>query len=123
IVAIADLLLGVGTFGKGRKGRRAIAVLRPFAYNTSRRSPTPPRSPGNAKAPGQSFALPRGLPLPIGAVWPGRSVLHPKGARQCFAFWGEGRKGRRTRGGSSIRGVFLVLARHERRSRCCGVDR
>jgi hypothetical protein len=27
------------------------------------------------------------------------------------------------RGASSIRGVFLVLARHERRSRCCGVDR
>ncbi len=27
------------------------------------------------------------------------------------------------RGASSIRGVFLVLARHEMRSRCCGVDR
>src|SRR5262245_1243830 len=49
--------------------------------------------------------------------------MHPKCARQCFPFSGEGRKRMLPRGASSIRGVFLVLARHERRSRCCGVDR
>jgi hypothetical protein len=42
---------------------------------------------------------------------------------QCFPLSGEGRKRMLPRGASSIRGVFLVLARHERRSRCCEVDR
>ena len=71
------------------------------------------------------FPLLPGLPPP--GSWPGSivgaSCVHPKGARQCFPFSGEGRKRMLPRGASSIRAVFLVLARHERRSRCCGVDR
>jgi hypothetical protein len=123
------LLLGVGTLGKGSNGRRATDPLRPFclvgtkyhrAYNVSGVPPTPLDPQGTLDP-----LLP--LPLPIGTFGLDRSSVYPvcipRGARQCFPFSGEGRKRMLPRGASSIRGVFLVLTRHETRSRCCGVDR
>src|SRR5262249_48413146 len=82
-----------------------------------------PRIPWeNAKAPVENSSVLPG-PSSVRPSMIGVSFMHPKGAYQCFRFSGEGKKRMRRRGASSIRDVFWVLARHERRSRCYGVDR
>src|SRR6266478_1054697 len=117
--------------GKGKTGRRDSWPSAPvlLAWTTALIIVTgvPPNIPATQGTlrPRLRFPLLPGLPPPgsrPGSIV-GASCVHPKGARQCFPFSGEGRKRMLPRGASSIRGVFLVLTRHERRSRCLGVDR
>jgi hypothetical protein len=123
IVALLTFSFRVwGRLGRG-KGAQSYRSSAPLCFIIVGGVPSRPQDPLGTLGPRLRFPLsPGAFFCRPGHLGPG-PIWHPKGARQCFRFSGEGRKRMLPRGASSIRDVFLVLARHERRSRFYGVER